>query len=65
MSQVSRRKFIYTAGITAVGSAILHGCTSGGNQQPTTETTPTTPTNTTPATGDGPEVTTAKLGFIA
>ena len=65
MSQVSRRKFIYTAGITAVGSAILHGCTSGGNQQPTTETTPTTPTNTTPATGDGPEVTTANLGFIA
>lgn len=68
MSQLSRRKFIYTAGITAVGGVILHGCTSGGNQT-TTETpttTPTeTPTTTAPATGNAPEVTTAKLGFIA
>jgi nitrate/nitrite transport system substrate-binding protein len=64
MSQLSRRKFIYTAGITAVGSAILHGCTGGGNQT-TTETPTETPTTTAPATGDAPEVTTAKLGFIA
>lgn len=62
MSQVSRRKFIFTAGVTAVGSAILHGCTTGGNEQPTTETPATT---TTPVSGDAPEVTTAKLGFIA
>jgi nitrate/nitrite transport system substrate-binding protein len=66
MSQVSRRKFIFTAGVTAVGSAILHGCTTGGSEQSTTETPTTeTPTTTAPATGDAPEVTTAKLGFIA
>ncbi|BAQ66536.1 CmpA/NrtA family ABC transporter substrate-binding protein [Geminocystis sp. NIES-3709] len=64
MSQVSRRKFIFTAGVTAVGSAILHGCTSGGNNQTTTENN-TPDTTTTPVSGDGPEVTTAKLGFIA
>lgn len=66
MSQLSRRKFIYTAGITAVGSAILHGCTTA-QQPPTTENTPTPPTDTTspPTTGNTPEVTTAKLGFIA
>ncbi len=61
MSQVSRRKFIFTAGVTAVGSAILHGCTTASNNQATTET----PTNTAPATGETPEVTGAKLGFIA
>ncbi|BAQ60353.1 nitrate ABC transporter [Geminocystis sp. NIES-3708] len=65
MSQLSRRKFIFTAGVTAVGTAILHGCANGGNQQATTETSPTTPTNTAPTSGDAPEVTTAKLGFIA
>jgi nitrate/nitrite transport system substrate-binding protein len=64
MSQVSRRKFIFTSGVTAVGTAILHGCTSGSNNQTNTQTTPPN-TTTAPATGDAPEVTTAKLGFIA
>ncbi|MBL1209675.1 MAG: ABC transporter substrate-binding protein [Geminocystis sp. GBBB08] len=54
---------MFAAGVTAVGSAILHGCTTASNTTP--ETTTTTPTNTAPATGDAPEVTTAKLGFIA
>lgn len=66
MSQLSRRKFILTSGVTALGTAILHGCTTGGNNQTTTQTTPPPTTNPTPpATGDAPEVTTAKLGFIA
>ena len=58
MSNLSRRKFILTAGAAAAGTAILHGCSGG---QPTGQTT-TAPTAT---TGDKPEVTGAKLGFIA
>ena len=67
MSNLSRRKFIATAGITAAGAAILHGCGS-----PTTTPTATTSpadapgTGASPATtGETPEVTGAKLGFIA
>jgi nitrate/nitrite transport system substrate-binding protein len=62
MSNLSRRKFIVTAGATALGTAILHGCTSPNN---TATTTPATPTTTASPSGDAPEVTTAKLGFIA
>jgi nitrate/nitrite transport system substrate-binding protein len=69
MSKLSRRKFILTAGATVAGTVILHGCTSGSNSSQTT--TPSPAATTSPAaspataTGDAPEVTTAKLGFIA
>jgi nitrate/nitrite transport system substrate-binding protein len=67
MTRLSRRKFILTAGSAAVGTAILHGCSSPSNQNNTNTstqtTTPTTTTNT--ATGETPEVTAVKLGFIA
>jgi nitrate/nitrite transport system substrate-binding protein len=71
MSKLSRRKFIGTAGVTALGAIAIHGCTSDA---PTTSTTSPSPaaspqSGTTPAattgTADTPEVTTAKLGFIA
>jgi nitrate/nitrite transport system substrate-binding protein len=62
MNRLSRRKFILTASAAAAGTMIINAC-SNGNNTPTT-TTPTTTTPTTP-TGDGLEVTTAKLGFIA
>ncbi len=66
MGKVSRRKFIVNSGFAAVGATIIHGCTSGGNQQTNTTPPPTNPTpSTTTASGDAPEVTTAKLGFIA
>ncbi len=70
MSKLSRRKFIGTAGVTALGAIAIHGCSS---EAPTTST-PSSPaaspqSGTTPAatsgTADTPEVTTAKLGFIA
>ena len=70
MSKLSRRKFIGTAGITALGAIAIHGCSS---ETPTTSA-PSSPaaspqSGTTPAatsgTADTPEVTTAKLGFIA
>ena len=67
MSNLSRRKFIVTAGITAAGAAILHGCGSS-TTTPTANTSPSgTPvTGASPAaTTEAPEVTTAKLGFIA
>ncbi|MEB3312141.1 MAG: CmpA/NrtA family ABC transporter substrate-binding protein [Snowella sp.] len=65
MRNLSRRKFIVTAGMTAMGTAILHGCGSSNNA-PTETNTTSTPTNASPAAaGDKPEVTTAKLGFIA
>ncbi|GBF81382.1 CmpA/NrtA family ABC transporter substrate-binding protein [Aphanothece sacrum] len=65
MAKLSRRKFILTAGATTAGTMILHGCSSGGDKQATTQASPTATTSPTTATGDGPEVTTAKLGFVA
>lgn len=63
MSKLSRRKFIFTTGTTALATAILHGCSQGGNDQ-ANQTTPetTTPQKTSSIT---PEVKGAKLGFIA
>jgi len=71
MSNLSRRKFIITAGVTAAGTLLAHGCSSGS----TTSNGGATPAaggaspsaapavNINPA--DAPEVTAAKLGFIA
>ncbi len=64
MSKLSRRRFIFTAGATAVGTAILHGCATPNN----TATSPSpagSPAASPAASGETPEVTTAKLGFIA
>lgn len=67
MSNLSRRKFIITAGATAAGTLLAHGCSSSPT---TSNATPggASPTaapavNINPA--DAPEVTAAKLGFIA
>ncbi|NCT44838.1 MAG: ABC transporter substrate-binding protein [Microcystis aeruginosa G11-09] len=58
MSKLSRRRFIFTAGATAVGTAILHGCATPNNTAGSPAASPV-------AGGETPEVTTAKLGFIA
>lgn len=65
MSNVSRRRFLLTAGATTVGTFLIHGCTSGStNNASTTNASTTAPAvNINPA--DAPEVTGAKLGFIA
>jgi nitrate/nitrite transport system substrate-binding protein len=67
MSRLSRRKFIVTAGAAAAGTFAIHGCTSSSQQG----------SNSSYATANGaatlvaaagaakPEVTTARLGFIA
>ncbi|HEY9860199.1 MAG TPA: CmpA/NrtA family ABC transporter substrate-binding protein [Candidatus Obscuribacterales bacterium] len=65
MTKFSRRKFILTAGVTAAGTLLAHGCTSSSS----TDTGSNASSNATPAVNiaaaDAPEVTTAKLGFIA
>jgi len=61
MSNISRRKFIASASITAVGAIALNSC---GDSTPTTTATPSTPAVST-GTADTPETTKAKFGFIA
>lgn len=63
MTHLSRRKFIITAGAAAAGTLIINGCGSGSDTSTTGGSSPAM----TPAVGtaDTPEVTTAKLGFIA
>jgi len=63
MSKFSRRHFLFTAGMSAAVTTLANGCTEQTSQQSPTTTAP----NPTPATpvADTPEVTTAKLGFIA
>ncbi|MFB2918906.1 CmpA/NrtA family ABC transporter substrate-binding protein [Aerosakkonema funiforme] len=68
MTRFTRRQFIITAGATAAGTLLAHGCTS--NSANTTSTTNSTSSpSAVPAVnvsnGDAPEVTAAKLGFIA
>lgn len=71
MSNLSRRKFIITAGATAAGTLLAHGCSSGSSTSNSTgspspngsSATPSPAVSINPA--DAPEVTAAKLGFIA
>ena len=66
MSKLSRRRFLATAGATAAATTLLHACSQSANQS----SAPTAEAGSTPAPGpvgsvETPEVTTAKLGFIA
>ena len=71
MSNLSRRKFIITVGATAAGTLLAHGCSSGsttssGGASPAAggaSPSAAPAVNVNPA--DAPEVTAAKLGFIA
>ncbi|MFN4195264.1 MAG: CmpA/NrtA family ABC transporter substrate-binding protein [Thermosynechococcus sp.] len=57
MTNLSRRRFLMTAAVTTAATLISHGC-GGGSQQGSNVAQPTTIAET-------PEVTGAKLGFIA
>jgi nitrate/nitrite transport system substrate-binding protein len=68
MSKLSRRKFIVTAGATAAGTFLVHGCSSSSDTategtSSTAQPTATPVANLSPE--ETPEVTAAKLGFIA
>lgn len=67
MAKFSRRKFLFTAGVTTAGSMLAHGCSSNPNTTSSSGTSSGSspvPAANVSAT-DAPEVTTAKLGFIA
>jgi nitrate/nitrite transport system substrate-binding protein len=61
MTKFTRRQFIITAGAATAGTLLTHGCSSGTNSTSDANSSPAA--NINPA--DAPEVTTAKLGFIA
>ncbi len=60
MTRLNRRRFLMTAGTAAAGTVLLHACSQGGADQAAE-----TPTDVAVDPADAPEVTTAKLGFIA
>ena len=68
MSNLSRRQFIFTAGATTAATLLVNGCSGGSS---TSTSSPDSSTGASPAApspvsaADAPEVTTAKLGFIA
>ncbi|MBW4465175.1 MAG: ABC transporter substrate-binding protein [Pegethrix bostrychoides GSE-TBD4-15B] len=62
MSKISRRNFLVTASATTAATLIINGCTS----TQTSSSSSSSPASPSPvAAADTPEVTTAKLGFIA
>jgi nitrate/nitrite transport system substrate-binding protein len=67
MSKLSRRQFIVTAGATTAATFLIHGCSSDSKTATSTDASPqASPATASPvAAADTPEVTTAKLGFIA
>jgi bicarbonate transport system substrate-binding protein len=63
MSQLSRRKFIATAGATTASAFLLKGCLGNPPEQSTSTSSPVA--SPVAATGaEAPEVTTIKLGYI-
>lgn len=62
MSNLSRRKFMIAAGATTAATLLIHGCTSTA-EKPAASASGASPSPVNAA--DAPEVTTAKLGFIA
>lgn len=61
MAKISRRNFLVTAGATTAATFLIHGCSAGSQRASTSESPAASPL----AAADTPEVTTAKLGFIA
>ncbi|MEA5449850.1 CmpA/NrtA family ABC transporter substrate-binding protein [Leptolyngbya sp. CCNP1308] len=60
MTRLNRRRFLMTTGTAAAGTVLLHACSQGGSNQASD-----TPTEVALDPAEAPEVTTAKLGFIA
>jgi nitrate/nitrite transport system substrate-binding protein len=62
MSNLSRRKFLITAGATTATALLINSC---GESNTSSSPSPTASTATAASGGTAPEVTSAKLGFIA
>ena len=68
MSRFSRRKFILAAGVSAAASVLTNACSQKSNTETSPTATKSPDGGASPAAvvaGDAPEVTTAKLGYIA
>lgn len=63
MSNLSRRKFLMTAGATTATALLINSCGGSKTTSTSSESSPAPAANT--GSADAPEVTTAKLGFIA
>lgn len=63
-SKFSRRKFIVTAGASAAATFLINGCSQSGSTSQSGSSS-SSPAASPVAAADTPEVTTAKLGFIA
>lgn len=64
MSKISRRNFLITAGATTAATLIVNGCSSSSTKSDESAGD-SSPAPSPVAAADTPEVTTAKLGFIA
>ena len=66
MSKISRRNFLVTASATTAATLIINGCSSSKTPSTSASTSASSPAAPSPvAAADAPEVTAAKLGFIA
>ncbi len=65
MTRFTRRKFIITAGASTAASLWLNACTSGSSSSNNTASSDGGTSSQPVSAADAPEVTTAKLGFIA
>lgn len=67
MAKISRRNFLITAGATTAATLVVNGCSSSSTKSDqSTGSSTSSPASPSPvAAADTPEVTTAKLGFIA
>lgn len=64
MSNLSRRKFLLTAGATAAGTLLVNGCSSSKTAS-TSSSAPSAAPAASVSAADAPETTQATLGFIA
>lgn len=65
MTKFTRRQFIFTAGVSATTALIANGCSSGSSTSEGTGSSPAASPAVNVSGADAPEVTTARLGFIA
>jgi len=64
VSQLSRRKFIATAGVTAIGAIALKGCAGNPPETGGQASSPVASPAANVGGGEGPEIATARIGYI-
>ena len=64
MVQLSRRKFLYATGVSAVGAIALKGCAGNPPAGNTGDSSPVATPAVNPGGGDSVETATVRLGYI-